>query len=176
MPPISFRVDKPHCARSLSFSRGSSRGQSPPRIESNAALSLALQGVRGAKPFRAFFFRLPAAERISPVIPSQPPILLSLRASDRCHWRGNPCPPSPRRRRGHPVIPSQSADWRGNPFPKFFIIHQTPAIRRGSFTCCLRRGTFVTSDKSTQKRRLKLRFKPSSARYALPQTCFMFLA
>ena len=29
--------------------RGSSRGQSPPRIGSNAALSLALQGVRGAK-------------------------------------------------------------------------------------------------------------------------------
>ena len=24
------------------------------------------------------------------------PILLSLRASDRCHWRGNPRPPSPR--------------------------------------------------------------------------------
>ena len=44
------------------------------------------------------------------------------------------------------------------------------------FTCCLRRGTFVTSDKSTQKRRLKLRFKTSSARYALCQTCFMFLA
>jgi len=57
--------------------------------------------------------------------------------------------------------------WCGNPFPKFFIIHQTPAIRR---------GTFVTSDKSTQKRRLKLRFKTSSARCALPQTCFMFLA
>ena len=29
--------------------RGSSRGQSPPRIESNVEQSLALQGVRGAK-------------------------------------------------------------------------------------------------------------------------------
>ena len=29
------------------------------------------------------------------------------------------------------------------------------------------RGTFVSSDKSTQKRRLKLRFKTSSARSAL---------
>ena len=41
---------------------------------------------------------------------------------------------------------------------------------------CLRRGTFVTSDKSTQKRRLKLRFKTSSARCALCQTCLIFLA
>ena len=47
---------------------------------------------------------------------------------------------------------------------------------RTPFCSCLRRGTFVTSDKSTQKRRLKLRFKTSSARCALPQTCFMFLA
>ena len=45
-----------------------------------------------------------------------PPMFLSLRTSDRCHWRGNPRPPSPRRRRGHPVIPRQSAGWRGNPF------------------------------------------------------------
>ena len=44
------------------------------------------------------------------------------------------------------------------------------------FTCCLRRGTFVSSDKSTQKRRLKLRFKTSSARYSLPQICLVFLA
>ena len=58
---------------------------------------------------------------------------------------------------------------------KLFII-RCPAVRRGSFTCCLRRGTFVTSDKSTQKRRLKLRFKTSSARCALCQTCLMPLA
>ena len=38
--------------------RGSSRGQSPPRIGSNAALSLALQGVRGAK--RVFSCRFAA--------------------------------------------------------------------------------------------------------------------
>ena len=44
------------------------------------------------------------------------------------------------------------------------------------FTCCLRRGTFVSSDKSTQKRRLKLRFKTSSARCARCQTCLIFLA
>ena len=52
------------------------------------------------------------------------------------------------------------------------------ARRRGNpfFTCCLRRGTFVSSDKSTQKRRLKLRFKTSSARYSLPQICLVFLA
>ena len=69
------------------------------------------------------------------------------------------------------VIPSQPAGWRGNPSPP------SPRPRRGTpFVCCLRRGTFVTSDKSTQKRRLKLRFKTSSARYALPQTCPIFLA
>ena len=51
-----------------------------------------------------------------------------------------------------------------------------PQARHPLFTCCLRRGTFVTSDKSTQKRRLKLRFKTSLARYALPQICFMLLA
>ncbi len=45
-----------------------------------------------------------------------------------------------------------------------------PQARQPLFTCCLRRGTFVSSDKSTQKRRLKLRFKTSSARYALCQT------
>ena len=52
------------------------------------------------------------------------------------------------------------------------------ARRRGNpfFMYCLRRGTFVSSDKSTQKRRLKLRFKTSSARYALCQTYPMFLA
>ena len=52
------------------------------------------------------------------------------------------------------------------------------ARRRGNpfFMYCLRRGTFVSSDKSTQKRRLKLRFKTSSARCALCQTCFIFLA
>ena len=38
--------------------RGSSRGRSPPRIGSNAALSLALQGVRGAK--RVFSCRFAA--------------------------------------------------------------------------------------------------------------------
>ena len=38
--------------------KGSSRGRSPPRIGSNAALSLALQGVRGAK--RAFTCRFAA--------------------------------------------------------------------------------------------------------------------
>ena len=38
--------------------RGSSRGQSPPRIGSNAALSLAMQGVRGAK--RIFLCRFAA--------------------------------------------------------------------------------------------------------------------
>ena len=59
---------------------------------------------------------------------------------------------------------------------ELFIIRVAPAVRRGSFTCCLRRGTFVSSDKSTQKRRLKLRFKTSSARCALCQTCLMFLA
>ena len=43
------------CRKSLSMGsevllrRGSSRGQSPPRIRSNVAQSLALQGVRGAK-------------------------------------------------------------------------------------------------------------------------------
>ena len=69
------------------------------------------------------------------------------------------------------VIASQSADWRGNPFPR------PRARRRGTpFYVCLRRGTFVISDKSTQKRRLKLRFKTSSARYALCQTRPMFLA
>ena len=44
------------------------------------------------------------------------------------------------------------------------------------FTCCLRRGTFVSSDKSTQKRRLKLRFKTSSARYARAGFVSYFLA
>ena len=51
-------------------------------------------------------------------------------------------------------------------------IRSPRARRRGNlFYICLRRGTFVSSDKSTQKRRLKLRFKTSSARCALPQTC-----
>ena len=63
----------------------------------------------------------------------------------------------------NPITPSHS------PRPR-------PAGASPLFTCCLRRGTFVSSDKSTQKRRLKLRFKTSSARYALPQTCLMFLA
>ena len=40
---------------------------------------------------------------------------MSSRTSDRCHWRGNPFPRLRDRRRGNPVIPSQSADWRGNP-------------------------------------------------------------
>ena len=31
-------------------------------------------------------------------------MFLSLRASDRCHRRGNPFPPSPRRRRGNPFF------------------------------------------------------------------------
>ena len=58
---------------------------------------------------------------------------------------------------------------------KLFIIC-CPAVRRGFSSVRLRRGTFVISDKSTQKRRLKLRFKTSSARCALPQICPMFLA
>ena len=53
----------------------------------------------------------------------------------------------------------------------------SPRRRRVTpFYLCLRRGTFVISDKSTQKRRLKLRFKTSLARYALHQPCLMFLA
>ena len=68
-----------------------------------------------------------------------------------------------------PVIASQCSHWRGNPFSP-----RPP--RNPFFTCCLRRGTFVSSDKSTQKRRLKLRFKTSSARCAMCQTRPMFLA
>ena len=71
-----------------------------------------------------------------------------------------------------PVIPNQCSHWCGNPFPP----SPHPQARQPLFTCCLRRGTFVISDKSTQKRRLKLRFKTSSARCSLPQICFMFLA
>ena len=89
---------------------------------------------------------VPAPAGAEPPSLQTTPIFPSLRASDRCHWRGNPSPPSQCRRRGT------------------------------LFTCCLRRGTFVSSDKSTQKRRLKLRFKTSSARYALCQACLMFLA
>ena len=91
------------------------------------------------------------------------------------------------------VIPSQPADWHRNPIPSprtaivlsfraspqaGVAIRSPRARRRGNpfFTCCLRRGTFVTSDKSTQKRRLKLRFKTSSARCARCQTCLIFLA
>ena len=70
-----------------------------------------------------------------------------------------------------PVIPNQCSHWCGNPSPRPRAAGATPL-----FTCCLRRGTFVSSDKSTQKRRLKLRFKTSSARCALCQTCFIFLA
>ena len=34
-----------------------------------------------------------ASPHPAPVIPIPPPMLLSLRTSDRCHWRGNPSPP-----------------------------------------------------------------------------------
>ena len=44
---VCLWINPPVCAV-LPHYRGSSRGQSPPRIGSNAALSLALQGVRGA--------------------------------------------------------------------------------------------------------------------------------
>ncbi len=80
-------------------------------------------------------------------------------------------PPSAFRTAPTVVIPSQPSGWRGNPFPRPRAAGAAPL-----FTCCLRRGTFVTSDKSTQKRCLKLRFKTSSARYALCQACLMFLA
>ena len=70
------------------------------------------------------------------------------------------------------VIPSQCSHWRGNPFPRPRAAGAAPPF----LTCCLRRGTFVSSDKSTQKRRLKLRFKTSSARCALPQICLVSLA
>ena len=103
-------------------------------------------------------------------------ILLSLRTSDRCHWCGNPRPSSFRTGmvlsfRASPQTGVRIRSLNSSPF-----IEPPPISRRGSFTCCLRRGTFVTSDKSTQKRRLKLRFKTSSARCALCQTCLMFLA
>ena len=54
-----LRVDNPPAVRAVfPPHRGRSRGQSPPRIGSNAALSLALQGVRGAK--RVFSCRFAA--------------------------------------------------------------------------------------------------------------------
>ena len=49
LPAPAFCVSITPAARAVFLPRrGSSRGQSPPRIGSNAALSLALQGVRGA--------------------------------------------------------------------------------------------------------------------------------
>ncbi len=112
----------------------------------------------------------PSAFRTAPLLSLQPapllsleppPIFTSLRASDRCHWRGNPRPPSPRRRRGHPVIPSQPpillslrtsdrCHWCGNPFP--FSL----------------RTAIVLSFRASPQTGVGIRFPP---RFGLPRCC-----
>ena len=99
-------------------------------------------------------------------------------AAARCHGSSFPL----YRRTGARPIPTQppSLELSFRASPQTGVAIRVPRPRAAGvspfFTCCLRRGTFVISDKSTQKRRLKLRFKTSSARYALPQICLMFLA
>ena len=101
-------------------------------------------------------------------------LALSFRASDRCHWRGNPQPRA--RRRGIPLPPSarevaRSAGRRDvdPPHPRCSSVggdaHIAPYAAAAPRHQAKRdiprlraRGTFAHSGKSTQKRRQKLRF------------------
>ena len=100
------------------------------------------QTVNNLKIFYLFFpaprFTLPRCRHSVPA-----PSLLSFRTSPRCHCRGNPSLSSLRTAIVLSLRTSDRCHWRGNPRPRAAGVSPF-------FTCCLRRGTFVSSDKSTQ--------------------------